>query len=121
MRRQEDLLRVASTDNFDQHRTLVNTNERLQVLKTDRLVALARRARLVAEQNDLTEIEFPKEVIEFRKTPSGSRAVAQEIRIFDLGMEANNRTEINNPDQDAIRQGEIRAAEETTCMRLIRP
>lgn len=101
--------RIVADDNFDQHRTLVNAKERLEVLKTQRLVALVRRARLVAEQNDLAEIEFPQEVIEFGKTPSGHRAVTQEIRIFDLGTEVNHRVETNKPDQDAIHQGEIKA------------
>lgn len=102
-------LRPGQADNFDQHRNLINAKERLQVLKIDRLVALARRARLIAEQNDLSEIEFPDEVLEFRKTPTGRWAVAQEVRIFDLNDQAKNRIEVHNPDQNSIHQDEIRA------------
>ncbi len=94
---------------LEQQLLLTRAKERVDTLKTQRLTAIARRARLLAEQQNLEEISFSQELRDFENTPSGRLAIDQERRLFALRKSAIGEQTSHNPAQIEIYQNEIGA------------
>ncbi len=99
-------LRIAG-DNLRNDLQISRIRERVGVLRLERLAALARRARLLAEQENLEAIEFPTELFEQQKEPVVRSAMDQEARLFALRKNSIKEDATLNPNQIKIYKDEI--------------
>lgn len=74
---------------------LVRLNEtaaraQLDLLRKQYLAAITAKARLIAERNELSEIDFPKEVLRQRHIPEIEEIVESQQRLFESRRDAIN-------------------------------
>ncbi len=96
-------------DNFRDGLQIARMREQISVLRLERIAALARRARLFAEQADLEAILFPVELLESQQELAVRSAMDQELRIFELRKRSNTEAAKLNPNQVNIYKNEVAA------------